>query len=82
MPQIKTRGKNPGISLTQGERTRWQATIDDLAVCGRNATNEHEATEYILIAENLGSVLARLSPKDEENGEPAKDTKSPNLKPA
>ena len=40
MPQIKTRGKKPGITLSKSEQTRWQATIDDLRVVIRNTESE------------------------------------------
>lgn len=72
MPSIKTRGKNPGISLSQTEATRWQATIDDLAVCHRNCAPDsagHEIYSKALFA--LRKALQLVKPLVDEPGEPA-----------
>lgn len=77
MPQVSTRGRNPGVKLSQGERTRWQATIDDLHVCQINERNPEVAAKLEDAMERLGDCLLVYTPTESEPTDKTKKTSAP-----
>lgn len=80
MPKITTRGKSPGVTLIQGEVTRWRANIEDIKAIRRNETNAADIRDLDDAGNLLDKLLTRYGPKDKDG--PSTETKSPSLKTA